>query len=77
MTGLIKNSKDRYHRQLLNNNADSPDKFWSQIKTLYPTKSPSKSGSAFFVNGQQEREQQIKSVLLTPSAVISRMWPDY
>ena len=58
VTGLIKNSKNRYHRELLNNNADSPDRFWSAIKKLYPTKSPSESGSAFFVNGTRTTDKK-------------------
>ena len=50
MTGLIKNSKNRYHRELLNNSADSPDKFSSGQQL---------SGSAFFVNGTRTTDKRI------------------
>ena len=56
---LVKNCKNKYHRNLLNDNADSPDKFWSAIKKLYPTKSPSDSGSAFLVNGTHTTDRKL------------------
>ena len=56
---LVKNCKNKYHRNLLNDNADSPDKFWSAIKKLYPTKSPSDSGSAFLVNGTHATDRKL------------------
>lgn len=59
VTGLIKNAKNRYHRELLNNNVDSPDKFWSAIKKLYPTKSPSEPGSALLVNGTKTTDKKL------------------
>ena len=48
-----------YHRKLLNNIVDSPDKFWSAIKKLYPTKSPSQSGSALLVNGTKTTHKKL------------------
>jgi len=58
VTGLIKNTKNRY-RELLNNNVDSPDKFWSAIKKLYPMKSPSELGSALLVNGTKTTDKKL------------------
>ena len=37
----VKKSKSNYYQDLLQDNASSPDKFWSAIKKLYPTKTPS------------------------------------
>ena len=51
VTGLIKRCKGKYHQDILRDSADSPDKFWSAIKKLYPTKLPSEQGSAFQING--------------------------
>jgi len=41
-----KKCKSRYHRDLLKDCADSPDKFWAAVKKLSPTKSPCDQGSA-------------------------------
>ena len=50
MTGLVKKCKSNYYRQLLNDSAGSPDKFWSTIKKLYPTKKTTQLGSALRIN---------------------------
>ena len=50
VTGLVKKCKSNYYRQLLNDSAGSPDKFWSTIKKLYPTKKTTQLGSALRIN---------------------------
>ena len=58
MTGLIKRCKSKYHQDILRDSADSPDKFWSAIKKLFPTKLTSEQGSAFQVNGTKTTDKK-------------------
>eukprot|EP00794_Sanderia_malayensis_P002144 gene2144-2438_t len=54
VTGLVKKCKNRFHKDLLKENAKSPSKFWATIKKLYPTKKTAPSaGSAFEINGSK------------------------
>ena len=54
VTSLVKKCKNRFHKDLLKENADSPSKFWAAIKKLYPTKKTAPSaGSAFDTNGSK------------------------
>ena len=57
VSGLVKKCKSRYNRDLLKDCADSPDKFWTAIKKLYPTKLPSEQGSAFVINGSKSTDK--------------------
>mgnify|MGYP001794933248 CR=1 FL=1 len=50
VSGMIKNCKAKYHRDLLEENANSPDKFWFAIKKLFPTKNAKEPGAVFIVN---------------------------
>ena len=46
--------KNRFHKDLLKENADSPSKFWGTVKKLYPTKKTAPSaGSVFDINGSK------------------------
>ena len=50
-TNLIKRSKASFHRNLLSENIRNPRKFWSTIKTIFPSKSmKSKDTTAVNVN---------------------------
>ena len=54
---LLKKRKSRYNRDLLKDCADSPVKFLSAIKKLYPTKLPFEQGSAFMINGSKSTDK--------------------
>ncbi|MEO0684105.1 MAG: reverse transcriptase family protein, partial [Cyanobacteria bacterium J06649_11] len=41
-TSRIKKAKSTHHKNILNENANNPKKFWSAIKTIFPGKSTSK-----------------------------------
>ena len=58
VTGLIKRCKSKYHQDILRDSADSPDKFWSAIKKLFPTKLTSEQGSAFQINGTKTTDKK-------------------
>ena len=47
----VKKCKSNYYKDLLQDKASSPDKFWSAIKKLYPTKIPTGSAAAVNING--------------------------
>ena len=38
MNNTLKKAKSEYHKNLLEENISQPQKFWSYIKSLYPTK---------------------------------------
>ena len=48
---LVKAAKSHYYKTLLNENKNSCDKFWSVIKSIFPTKDCSKNGKRFDING--------------------------
>ena len=58
MTGLIKRCKSKYHQDILRDSADSPDKFWSAIKKLFPTKLTSEQGPAFQIKGTKTTDNK-------------------
>ena len=50
----MKKCKNRFHKDLLKENADVPSKFWGAVKKLYPTKKTAPSaGSVFDINGSK------------------------
>ena len=52
VTSLVKKCKNRFHKDLLKENADSPSTFWAAVKTLYLTKNIAPSaGSVFDITG--------------------------
>ena len=51
MNSLVKKCKSNYYKDLLQEKASSPDKFWSAIKKLYPTKITTGSVAAINING--------------------------
>ena len=51
MNSQVKKCKSNYYKDLLQDKASSPDKFWSAIKTLYPTKITTGSAEAVTING--------------------------
>ena len=54
MNNLVKSNKVRYNKELLRDNADSADKFWSAIKKMYPTKETLMTTTSMIeVNGQK------------------------
>ena len=54
VNNLVKSNKARYNKELLRDNADSADKFWSTIKKIYPTKETSMATTSMIeVNGQK------------------------
>ena len=46
----VKKCKSNYYKDLLQDKASSPDKFWSAIKKLYPTKITRGSAAAMNIN---------------------------
>ena len=57
---LLKNVKaDIIEISFTKDCADSPDKFWTAIKKLYPTKLPSDQGSAFVINGSKSTDKSL------------------
>ena len=50
VNSLVKNAKSQYHKSLLEQNANDPDKFWETIKQIYPNK-PLNSMPAVFNDG--------------------------
>ena len=67
VTGLIKRCKSKYHQDILRDSADSPDKFWSAIKKLFPTKLTSEQGSAFQINGTKTTDKKSIAEYSDPS----------
>eukprot|EP00795_Rhopilema_esculentum_P010458 gene10458-19168_t len=54
VNNLVKSNKARYNKELLRDNADSAEKFWSAIKKIYPTKETSTTTTSMIeVNGQK------------------------
>lgn len=53
----LKKCKSRCNRDLLEDCADSPGKFWAAIEKLYPTKLPSEKGLAFVRNGSESTDK--------------------
>ena len=54
---LVRNYKARYNKELLRENADSSEKFWSALKKVYPTKTKSLSSTPVLdVNGQNSTD---------------------
>eukprot|EP00795_Rhopilema_esculentum_P014850 gene14850-5974_t len=54
VNNLVKSNKARYKKELLRDNADSAEKFWSAIKKIYPTKETSTTTTSMIeVNGQK------------------------
>ena len=47
----VKKCKSNYYKDLLQDKASSPDKFWSAVKKLYPTKITTGSAAAINING--------------------------
>lgn len=39
VNSMVRTAKSQYHRTLLDQNANNPDKFWESIKQIYPNKS--------------------------------------
>ena len=69
---LVKKCKNKYHRDLLKESANTPDKFWAAIKKVYPTKSSvSNTGTVFELdwtnttNKQEIAEKASANFLLT------------
>ena len=55
----LKKCKSRCNRDLLEDCADSPSKFWAAIERLYPTKLPSEKGLAFVRNGSKSTDKSV------------------
>ena len=54
VNNLVKSNKARYNKELLRDNADSAEKFWSAIKKIYPTKETSMTVTSMIeVNGKK------------------------
>ena len=54
VNNLVRNNKARYNKELLRENADSSETFWSALKKVYPTKTKSLSSTPVLdVNGQK------------------------
>ena len=49
----INRAKEKYHKELLNENISKPEKFWKHIKALFPTKSPSQCPKSFVIDSHQ------------------------
>ena len=55
----MKKCKNKYHKDLLKESANTPDKFWAAIKKVYPTKSSvSNTGTVFEINGTKTTNKQ-------------------
>ena len=51
--------KNKYHKDLLKESANTPDKFWAEIKKVYPTKSSvSNRGTVFEIDGTKTTNKQ-------------------
>ena len=50
VNNMIKKAKRNYHIKQLNDNEHHPQKFWSSIKNLYPSKSPKSNATTFVTN---------------------------
>ena len=53
VNNLIRKGKANHHKKLLDENISKPDKFWSYIKTLFPTKPKKENISTKFVMNEQ------------------------
>ena len=51
MNSLVRKCRSNYYKDLLQEKASSPDKFWSAIKKLNPTKITTGSAAAINING--------------------------
>ena len=59
VTSLVKKCKNNYHKDLLKESANTPDKFWAAIKKVYPAKSSvSNTGTVFEINGTKTTNKQ-------------------
>ena len=57
VNNLVRNNKARYNKELLRENADSSEIFWSALKKVYPTKPKSLSSTPVLdVNGQKSTD---------------------
>ena len=54
-TNKVRYAKSRFYRNLLNDNTENPRKFWSAIKSTYPTKTL-KSGSSNTTSNQRSKK---------------------
>ena len=50
----MKKCKNKYHKVMLKESANTPDKFWAAIKKVYPTKSSvSNARTVFEIDGTE------------------------
>ena len=74
VNGMIKSCKTKYHRDLLEENSGSPDKFWSSIKKLYPTRSAKEPGAALLVNSEKVTEKgKIANLFCNSSLILQEL----
>ena len=50
---LLRKAKAEYHRDLLRENSNNPEKFWNTIKKVYPTKSGGVTSCTFNLDGEK------------------------
>ena len=61
---IVKKAKAHYHKNLMRENENKPDKFWSKIKKLYPSKTKRDSCASFQTeNGSISELKQISNGL--------------
>ena len=57
---MLKKCKNRFHKNLIKENVDSPSKFWAAVKKLYPIKQSAPStGSVFDINGSKTSDNRV------------------
>ena len=57
VNNLVRNNRARYKKELLHENADSSEKFWSALKKVYTTKTKSLSSTPVLdANGQKSTD---------------------
>ena len=62
VNNIVKKAKADYHKNLTRENENNPDKFWSTIKKLYPSKTKRDSSASFQTeNGSISEPEQISN----------------
>ena len=55
----VRDAKKSYHKQLLEDNVNNPDRFWKALKNIFPTKSTSQTTHNFNINSSTTTDRSV------------------
>jgi len=58
VTNIIRRAKRNYHKELLKETENNPDKFWRTLKNIFPTKDNSSCAKSFLIDGELTTEKE-------------------